>query len=260
MGDSSYYGHGGSGGGGLEQSTTTAASFHSTAASNSDLEGRLFVGGLSWQTTEESLRWHFEPYGEVASVELMRDRNTGKPRGFGFVVFRKGASVDLVLQTAVHEINHKVVDVKRAQARGLAPPSIHQDSQQHTKPSTNANHTSSNHHHSVSSGPTAMNEEKAASIPQLVAPVEYQKVFVGGIPHEIDREALKDIFTEFATVVETIIMVYVTISLDRRMVREDCMFVCSCILQTASHLPLVLCFAWQRPNDWTIERVWLCHL
>jgi RNA-binding protein Musashi len=84
------------------------------------------VGGLSWQTTEESLRWHFEQYGPVVSVEVMRDRVTGDPRGFAFVVFGDGATVDLVMAEAKHEINHKIVDVKRAQARGIAPPSIHE--------------------------------------------------------------------------------------------------------------------------------------
>lgn len=39
-------------------------------------EGRIFVGGLSWQTTDESLRWHFEQFGPVATVELMKDRNS----------------------------------------------------------------------------------------------------------------------------------------------------------------------------------------
>ena len=52
-------------------------------------QGKIFVGGLSWQTTEESLRWHFEQYGPVVSVEVMRDRVTGDPRGFAFVVFRE---------------------------------------------------------------------------------------------------------------------------------------------------------------------------
>ena len=86
---------------------------------------KIFVGGLSWQTTEETLRYHFEQYGEVVSVEVMRDRNTGDPRGFAFVVFQDDSIVDLVMSNAPHEINHKVVDVKRAQARGMAPPSIH---------------------------------------------------------------------------------------------------------------------------------------
>ena len=55
----------------------------------------------------------------------MRDRNTGDPRGFAFVVFKSDETVDLILKNKPHEINHKVVDVKRAQARGIAPPSIH---------------------------------------------------------------------------------------------------------------------------------------
>ena len=86
---------------------------------------KIFVGGLSWQTNEDSLRYHFEQYGEVASVEVMRDRNTNQPRGFAFVVFKSDETVDLVMSSGPHEINHKIVDVKRAQARGQAPPSIH---------------------------------------------------------------------------------------------------------------------------------------
>lgn len=38
---------------------------------------KIFVGALSWQTTEESLRIHFEQYGPVQSVEVVRDRHTG---------------------------------------------------------------------------------------------------------------------------------------------------------------------------------------
>ena len=55
----------------------------------------------------------------------MRDRQTGDPRGFAFVVFTSDETVDLILKGCQHEINQKVVDVKRAQARGVAPPSIH---------------------------------------------------------------------------------------------------------------------------------------
>lgn len=45
----------------------------------------IFVGNLSWQTTESELRTTFERYGRVSTVKLMTDRNTGSPRGFGFV-------------------------------------------------------------------------------------------------------------------------------------------------------------------------------
>ena len=46
---------------------------------------RLFVGGLSWDTTEESLKKAFEKYGPVAEVFIVKDRDTGRSRGFGFV-------------------------------------------------------------------------------------------------------------------------------------------------------------------------------
>jgi len=76
----SYYGHASA----AEPATTN---FHDRQQSGMD-EAKIFVGGLSWQTTEETLRYHFEQYGEVKAVEVMRDRNTGDPRGFAFVVFK----------------------------------------------------------------------------------------------------------------------------------------------------------------------------
>jgi cold-inducible RNA-binding protein len=46
---------------------------------------KIFVGNLSFKATEEGVRSLFEQYGEVLSVALMTDRETGRPRGFGFV-------------------------------------------------------------------------------------------------------------------------------------------------------------------------------
>lgn len=45
----------------------------------------LYVGNLAFSTTEEELRVLFEPYGPVDNITLVRDRDTGQPRGFGFV-------------------------------------------------------------------------------------------------------------------------------------------------------------------------------
>jgi RNA recognition motif. (a.k.a. RRM, RBD, or RNP domain) len=95
----------GGGGGGANPSAAASG-----AGSGSGLDqGKIFVGGLSWQTTEESLMFHFQQYGPVTSVELMKDRLTGKPRGFGFVCFADPATVDLVMQEQ-HEVCHKVRD------------------------------------------------------------------------------------------------------------------------------------------------------
>ena len=46
---------------------------------------RLYVGNLSYSATEESLRTLFEEFGQVDSVNIITDRETGRSRGFGFV-------------------------------------------------------------------------------------------------------------------------------------------------------------------------------
>lgn len=46
---------------------------------------QIFVGNLAFTTTEEELAQLFHPYGEIARVRIMTDRDTGRSRGFGFV-------------------------------------------------------------------------------------------------------------------------------------------------------------------------------
>ncbi len=45
----------------------------------------IFVGNLSFNTSEDELRQMFEPFGQVDRVSIMTDRDTGRSRGFGFV-------------------------------------------------------------------------------------------------------------------------------------------------------------------------------
>lgn len=49
------------------------------------MDTKLFVGGLSWNTTEETLKNHFEKVGKVIAVRILKDKYTGKSRGYGFV-------------------------------------------------------------------------------------------------------------------------------------------------------------------------------
>ena len=46
---------------------------------------KIYVGNLSYETTEEELRQEFEAFGEVASVSIITDKYSGRPKGFGFV-------------------------------------------------------------------------------------------------------------------------------------------------------------------------------
>jgi RNA recognition motif-containing protein len=46
---------------------------------------KIYVGNLSYDVTEEELRQEFEAFGEITSVNIITDRDTGRPKGFGFV-------------------------------------------------------------------------------------------------------------------------------------------------------------------------------
>ncbi|KYO32165.1 RNA-binding Musashi-like protein 2 isoform B [Alligator mississippiensis] len=89
--------------------------------------GKMFIGGLSWQTSPDSLRDYFSKFGEIRECMVMRDPTTKRSRGFGFVTFADPASVDKVLAQPHHELDSKTIDPKvafprRAQPKvGLAP-------------------------------------------------------------------------------------------------------------------------------------------
>lgn len=67
---------------------------------------RLFVGGLSWGTTDEDLRAAFERFGEIVDSAVIKDRETGRSRGFGFVTFENDGDA----QNAVSEMNDTMLD------------------------------------------------------------------------------------------------------------------------------------------------------
>ena len=66
----------------------------------------IFVGNLSFQTTEQDVRTLFEAHGSVDRVNIVTDRDSGQPRGFGFVEMTKDAEGD----RAINSINGRDVD------------------------------------------------------------------------------------------------------------------------------------------------------
>uniref|UniRef100_A0A8C7IE15 Musashi RNA binding protein 1b n=1 Tax=Oncorhynchus kisutch TaxID=8019 RepID=A0A8C7IE15_ONCKI len=81
----------------------------------------MFIGGLSWQTTQEGLKEYFCKYGEVKECMVMRDPVTKRSRGFGFVTFVDQAGVDSVLAVTRHELDSKTIDPKVAFPRRAQP-------------------------------------------------------------------------------------------------------------------------------------------
>nr|XP_061804392.1 RNA-binding protein Musashi homolog 1 isoform X7 [Nerophis lumbriciformis] len=82
---------------------------------------KMFIGGLSWQTTQEGLKEYFCKYGEVKECMVMRDPITKRSRGFGFVTFADQAGVDKVLAQTRHELDSKTIDPKVAFPRRAQP-------------------------------------------------------------------------------------------------------------------------------------------
>ncbi|KAF9733200.1 RNA recognition domain-containing protein [Paraphaeosphaeria minitans] len=78
---------------------------------------KIFVGGVSQEATEEDFKNFFKQFGRVVDATLMMDKDTGRPRGFGFVTFDGDAAVDACLQGPL-QILGKPIEVKRAQPRG----------------------------------------------------------------------------------------------------------------------------------------------
>ncbi|KAF4070351.1 hypothetical protein AMELA_G00284470 [Ameiurus melas] len=82
---------------------------------------KMFIGGLSWQTTQEGLKDYFCKFGEVKESMVMRDPVTKRSRGFGFVTFADQAGVDKVLAQTRHELDSKTIDPKVAFPRRAQP-------------------------------------------------------------------------------------------------------------------------------------------
>jgi len=79
---------------------------------------KLFVGGISWNTTEDGLRAAFEQFGEVAEATIVVDRDTGRSRGFGFVVFSNDdEALKAVEQLNGTELDGRTIRVDEARER-----------------------------------------------------------------------------------------------------------------------------------------------
>ncbi|XP_040274008.1 heterogeneous nuclear ribonucleoprotein D-like [Bufo bufo] len=93
------------------------------ASKNLQDEGKMFIGGLSWDTSKKDLMEYLSRFGEVLDCTIKTDPVTGRSRGFGFVLFKDAISVDRVLEIKEHKLDGKLIDPKRAKAlKGKEPP------------------------------------------------------------------------------------------------------------------------------------------
>lgn len=80
---------------------------------------KLYVGGLSFDTTDDGLRAFFDQAGTVESASVVTDRYTGRSRGFGFVEMATSAEG----RKAIEELNGKMLDGRTLKVDEAKPPS-----------------------------------------------------------------------------------------------------------------------------------------
>jgi cold-inducible RNA-binding protein len=83
---------------------------------------KLYVGNLSFETTENDLQDLFEQHGQVSEVSLMMDRMTGKSRGFAFVTMNDKAQAEAALAALNgKEVGGRALNVNEARPREERP-------------------------------------------------------------------------------------------------------------------------------------------
>ncbi|KAL8156885.1 heterogeneous nuclear ribonucleoprotein 1-like [Apium graveolens] len=136
--------------------------------------GKLFIGGISWDTNEDSLKEYFQTFGEVVEAVIMKDRATGRARGFGFVVFADAAVAERVVK-AKHMIDGRTVEAKKAVPR---------DDQQ--TPTRNSG------------------SFQGSPVPARTA--RTKKIFVGGLASTVTESEFKKYFDQFGFITDVVVM------------------------------------------------------
>ncbi|KAK2391851.1 RNA-binding (RRM/RBD/RNP motifs) family protein [Trifolium repens] len=143
-------------------------------------KSKLFVGGISRDTTEDNLKHHFSKYGNVLFSTISFDRTTRIPRGFGFVTFSDISSAHNALQDT-HIILGKKVEVRKAIPRS--------EQQQQNQLQIRGGNSYSYSNYECNS--------------------DYfrtKKIFVGGLPANMSVEEFKRYFEKFGTITDVVVM------------------------------------------------------
>ncbi|KAI3996331.1 hypothetical protein MKX01_026799 [Papaver californicum] len=145
---------------------------------------KLFVHGLGWETTSDKLREIFSTYGELEDCNVVVDKNTGKSKGYGFILYRHRKSASKALQEPQKKIENRMTACQLASSGPVNIPSQHQQQQQQFQ--------QMNHH-------VKKNGNSLAG----VSPESLQrKIYVGNVQSEISAEKLHSFFSKYGEIEE----------------------------------------------------------
>jgi len=78
---------------------------------------KIYVGNLSWNTTESELRDYFGKFGDIQSVAIITDRDTGRSRGFGFIEMEDAGAARAIAEADGQDVGGRNLRVNEAQDR-----------------------------------------------------------------------------------------------------------------------------------------------
>jgi RNA recognition motif-containing protein len=82
----------------------------------------IYVGNLPFTATEDEVRALFSPFGDVQSVKIVSDRETGRPRGFAFVDMADAGAGDAIKALEGHQMGGRALKVNEARPKAARPP------------------------------------------------------------------------------------------------------------------------------------------
>ncbi|CAF1675513.1 unnamed protein product [Adineta ricciae] len=141
---------------------------HEINGQKAEDDRKLFVGGLTWDTTQDDLREYFSSFGNILDCSIKHDPTTGRSRGFAFLVFDRKDIVDKILSQNEHFVKGRKVDPKPAHRRLAA-----------------------NNNNAMSSS-SSMNSISNNN----------RKVFIGGLDPNFPDTQLREYFSQFGTIDE----------------------------------------------------------
>ncbi len=95
-------------------STTSDSSSTTSIRNSSDVLNKVFLGGLNYKTDEQGLKDYFSQYGSIVDCVVIRDAQTKRSRGFGFVKYAEPFMVDELMKNRPHKLDGRELDIKRS--------------------------------------------------------------------------------------------------------------------------------------------------
>ena len=168
---------------------------------------KIFVGGLTLNTSQQMLSSYFGAFGDIEDAIVMTDKITGRPRGFGFVTFKEQEAVERVLLES-HSLDGRTVECKRAvplEQQGLTGGSIQM-------PSMAASTTGLSNMQSVMP-PRPVSQPPPGSISTRAVQegedsgYNPKKIFVGGLPASCDEAKMRAYFSKYGPILDCVVMI-----------------------------------------------------